>query len=444
MERIEEALARGARLHPQRLAVTDGRTELTYAGLWQQCSQRAGELSRTLRPGHIRLLPASQSAGFLVEYLATHLAGAVAAPLEPDLPLQRGQELEQLCAGSPLTPDMADVMYTTGTTGAPKAVVVPHHALVANADNLARAQGFTPDLTFVIAGPLSHIGSLSKVWPVLWVGASLHILPGLSQPPLFFQAIQQATTSKVATFLVPAQLRMLMRMADGQLATCADKLDFIETGAAPMAHADMQRLGQLLPHTRLYNTYASTETGIVATYDFNDGECQEACVGTPMYHSRIQITPEGRVACAGPTLMHGYLGQPELTREVLHDGWLYTADAGYMDSQGRLRLTGRADDIINVGGYKVSPVEVEGAALALPQVDDCICIARPHPLMGQCLLLLVVMAEGYTLQPADMARQLSARLQAHKVPQAYKAVEHIERTFNGKPNRKYYQGGKTL
>ena len=64
--------------------------------------------------------------------------------------------------------------------------------------------------------------------------------------------------------------------------------------------------------------------------------------------------------------------------------------------------------------------------------------------MGQCLLLLVVMAEGYTLLPADMARQLSARLQAHKVPQAYKAVEHIERTFNGKPNRKYYQGKKTL
>ena len=232
---------------------------------------------------------------------------------------------------------------------------------------------------------------------------------------------------------------MLLQFAPERLASYADKLDFIESGAAPLAHADMLRLCELLPHTRLYNTYASTETGIIATYNFNDGQCLQGCLGRPMPHSRLVITSEGLIACQGDTLMTGYVNDPELTATILHDDTIFTADMGHIDEEGRLRLEGRQGDVINVGGYKVAPTEVEDAALSLPQVNDCICIAVDHPLTGQALKLLVVTPEGQPFDKRQIARALKAQLETYKVPLLYEQVEKIQRTYNGKINRKFYQ-----
>ena len=200
----------------------------------------------------------------------------------------------------------------------------------------------------------------------------------------------------------------------------------------------MLRLCELLPHTRLYNTYASTETGIIATYNFNDGRCLQGCLGRPMPHSRIVITGEGLIACQGDTLMTGYVNDPELTATILRDDTIYTSDIGHIDDEGMLRLEGRQGDVINVGGYKVAPTEVEDAALSLPEVKDCICISVAHPVMGQALKLLVVLADGHSLNKRQIALALKDRLETYKVPQLYEQVETIQRTYNGKLNRKYY------
>lgn len=104
-----------------------------------------------------------------------------------------------------------------------------------------------------------------------------------------------------------------------------------------------------------------------------------------------------------------------------------------------LHLVGRQNDTINVGGYKVAPTEVEAAAMSLPQVEDCICIAVSHPILGSALKLLVVMSEGANLDKRDMARSLNTLLETYKVPQLYEQVEAVRRTYNGKIDRKYYQ-----
>ena len=200
----------------------------------------------------------------------------------------------------------------------------------------------------------------------------------------------------------------------------------------------MLRLCELLPHTRLYNTYASTETGIIATYNFNDGCCLQGCLGRPLPHSRIVITDEGLIACQGDTLMSGYVNDPELTATILRDDTIFTSDIGHIDEEGMLRLEGRQGDVINVGGYKVAPTEVEDAALSLPEVKDCICISVAHPVMGQALKLLVVLADGHSLNKRQIALALKDRLETYKVPQLYEQVETIQRTYNGKLNRKYY------
>ena len=242
----------------------------------------------------------------------------------------------------------------------------------------------------------------------------------------------------MATFLVPASIRILLQFSAGKLAEYANKIDFIETGASAISHSDMKSLCELLPNSRLYNTYASTETGIICTYNFNDGKCEAGCLGKSMKHSQVIITENGHIACKGDTLMIGYLGDDQRTSEILKDGVVYTSDIGILDDEGMLHLSGREDDVINVGGFKVAPTEVEDAALSFSDIKDCVCIPVNHIITGKALKLLVVMKDGKDLNRKALALYLKSKLEPYKIPMLYSQVEKIERTFNGKINRKYY------
>lgn len=437
MMKLEDYLQLHATQSPAKVAVCSGTQCITYGELWQQVQHKAAQMQCR---GCIVPFRATQDAGFLITYFAIHLAGGVAMPLEADLPDSRLDELRRFAdaEASHLPAEAADVLFTTGTTGRSKGVVVSHRAIIADAENLIGAQHYHPDLNFLIAGPLNHIGSLSKVYPVVVTGGSLTILSGMKDLNAFFDAIDRAEGT-VGTFLVPASVRMLLAFASKRLPEYRDKIELIETGAAPIMPSDARRLREALPRTRLYNTYASTETGIIATHNFNDGNpdnCDASCVGRAMRHSSVTITPDGRVACHGATLMSGYLGDPDLTASVLTGDTLITADLGMLDSEHRLHLKGRADDIINVGGYKIDPVEVESAAAALPMVAECMCMASEHPVIGTVLKLLVVPAAGAAFSPREIAMALKKQLPAHKIPSQYAQVDAIPRTYNGKPMRR--------
>jgi acyl-CoA synthetase (AMP-forming)/AMP-acid ligase II len=340
--------------------------------------------------------------------------------------------------GANTTPEgTADILYTTGTTGRSKGVMISHRTIIADAENLIDGQGFTHELAFVVNGPLNHIGSLSKIYPIIVLGATLIIVDGLKDMNKFFAAFDYPA-EKMATFLVPASIRMLIQFSGEQLARYADKIDFIETGAAAISQADMEALCQLLPKTRLYNTYASTETGIIATYNYNSGKCVAGCLGRPMKHSKLIITEDGLIACQGDTLMSGYVGDPERTASILRGDTVYTSDIGMIDEDGLLHLKGREDDVINVGGFKVAPTEVEDAAMSFSRLKDCICIAAEHPITGRALKLLVVMNDGEQLNKRELALHLKERLESYKVPMLYEQVEKVARTFNGKLDRKKY------
>jgi acyl-CoA synthetase (AMP-forming)/AMP-acid ligase II len=443
---LEDYLHQNARCYPDKVAVVCGDTSLTYAQLCQEVARRAQDF----HPHEVVCFRSSQDIDFLVTYMAVHLAGGVAAPLEHGMPDTLFERISSAVAHSftlHSSLPIADILYTTGTTGQSKGVMVSHRALIADAENLIAGQGFSHDLVFIINGPLNHIGSLSKIWPCIILGATILIIEGMKDLNAFFRALDTPPSSfllppssklKFATFFVPATIRMILQFAPDRLASYAHKLDFIESGAAPLPQTDMQRLCELLPHTRLYNTYASTETGIIATYNYNDDRCMANCLGRPMPHSKILITPDGLIACQGDTLMSGYVGDPELTATVLRDDTVFTSDVGILDEEGMLHLSGRASDVINVGGFKVSPIEVEEAAMASPMVSDCICISASHPVTGRALKLLVVTPPGQKLDKRTLARYLADRLEPYKVPMLYEQVDTIARTYNGKLDRKFY------
>ena len=433
---IEDYLRQWAEKCPTKTAIICGEKNITYGQLWQQVVKHAKVYRQA--EGRAVIIRSSQSIDFLISYFAAHEAGKAIVPLEADCSDEKFRAIWQEICQCHIPANVADIIYTTGTTGQQKGIMLSHCAIMANAENLIHAMEFSENLLFIISGPLNHIGSLSKIWPSIIVGATLCITLGIKDMNLFLNAFK-LPYPRIATFLVPSSIRMLLQFAQQELTQLADRIDFIETGASPMAQTDMEALCRLLPHTRLYNTYASTETGIICTHDYNSDHCMAGCLGHPMLHSRIFITPEGNVACQGDTLMEGYVGDEELTHSVLREGTLLTTDCGHIDEQGRLYLTGRQGDIINVGGYKVNPIEVEDAALSHPAISDCICTAAPHPVLGTVLRLFVAPKENNTINKKELAAHMTKKLEHYQVPQLYTITDHIERTYNGKLNRKFYQ-----
>lgn len=435
---LENYLEKNARLYPSKTAVICGDEQCTYEELYNRSLKKASELkASSLKEGQIVCLRAYSSIDFLVSYFALHMIGCVVAPLEKDIPDSSFEKISQELGAHTVPEGVADVLYTTGTTGKSKGVMISHNTIVADAENLIGGQGFSHELAFVINGPMNHIGSLSKVYPVILLGGTLIIVDGLKDMNRFFDAFNYPA-EKMATFLVPASIRILIEFSADKLAALADKMDFIETGAAAISHSDMETLCRLLPKTRLYNTYASTETGIICTYNYNDGKCVAGCLGRPMRHSQIFITDKGLIACKGGTLMTGYVGDPERTASILKDGVIYTSDIGHIDEQGMLHLSGREGDVINVGGFKVAPTEVEDVVMSYPGVRECICISVDHRITGKALKLLVAMTEGTTLDIRALAHFLKTKLESYKIPLLYEQVDAIQRTYNGKINRKYY------
>lgn len=436
--KLEDYLKRDADLFPDKIAIICGSESVTYSALYSKVVACSDNLMKLYHSGQIVSIRSSQSIGFLVTYFALHKIGCVVAPLEKDTPDSLFNTISDRLSSYNIPEGIADVLYTTGTTGSPKGVMVSHDTIIADAENLIEGQRFSHDLVFVINGPLNHIGSLSKIYPIILLGATLIITDGLRDINAFFEAFNYPA-KKFATFLVPASIRILIKFGAQRLGNLADKIDFIETGAAAIAHEDMLTLCKLLPHSRLYNTYASTETGIISTYNFNDGKCLAGCLGEPMKHSQVTITEKGLIACKGRTLMSGYIGEPERTAAILYNETLYTSDLGYIDDIGMLHLTGREDDVINVGGYKVAPTEVEDAALSYPKITDCVCVSVDHPITGLALKLIVVEAENESFDKRELARFLKQKLESFKIPQFYETASSIKRTFNGKIDRKYYK-----
>lgn len=436
---LEESIRYHAQNTPDKCAVVCAGDQISYSGLWNSLVGRASELEKNgLRSNRPYVFRATQDIDFIITYCAVHYMGAIAVPLENKVPQEVFQSIKSEVESCDFSDDIVDILYTTGTTGKSKGVMLSETALVSCADNFIADLHFTPELLFIISGPLNHIASLFKMHPVLTVGGTVCVLDGLKDMNAFFDVFDLPYT-KFATFLVPASIRMIMQFSYEKLCSLADKIDFIETGAAPITKYDMEQLSKALPHSRLYNTLGGTEIGAVCTYNFNDGKYMEGCIGRPMKNSTVEVTPEGNIIVSGLTIMSGYVADKENTDKVLKDGKIYSADLGYVDEDGLIHLKGRQGDVINVGGFKVDPVEVENAVVSYEGIKDCICIADTHPVIGTVLKLLVVLKEGTPFDKHSIARHLKGKLEPHKIPTYYEAVEAIQRTYNGKLDRKYYK-----
>lgn len=478
-----------AQITPNTFAVIVNGQSITYLELWKLVCGFAEYLRREihLQNGNVVLVKATQTLDYVVLYYGVHLAGGIVAPIEnttseeglkkiiqeldPNLIAISPNELEhinlnrmqkisnteickiserEILSGNDFTfPDAnvpSVIMYTTGTTGVSKGVVHTQRSILATVENMVCACEAKNGTDILTPGPMNHSGPIRKMVMAAYLGSAVIIINGMKNVPSLFAALQNAK-NPVGCGLVPAAVSFLLSVTGDHISDFEEKIDFIISDSAPLPEPIRERLCRLLPHVRLYTNYGSTEAGSVCTYNYNEHPGKIGCIGKANVNSKIVTVDEnsqifvatkntpGRLAVIGEVNMNGYWKDPELTSKVLVNDMVCTSDLGYMDNEGYFYFLGRQGDVINIGGLKVSPAEVEDAALRFSGVKECICIPVDDEISGKAAELLVAMNTGKVLDKRKLRTFLASQLENYKVPKQIIEVQSVPRTHNGKMDR---------
>ncbi|WP_326567969.1 o-succinylbenzoate--CoA ligase [Amycolatopsis rhabdoformis] len=322
----------------------------------------------------------------------SELDTAVAAALdggEAVLPLSSADPaapgvLEAMAPDTPVEPDTTVIIATSGSTGAPKGVLLSAGALTASATATHARLGGPGH--WLLATPAHYIGGLQVLVRARLAGTKAALLTGAGFRPDEFAAAAAPVLAESGpryTALVPTQLVRLLD-DDGAGLAAARAFDGIVLGAAATSAKLRTRAGEA--GVRIVPAYGMSETASGCVYD-----------GMPLDGVRVEPDADERLCISGPVLAHGYRLAPELTGESFRDGWFRTSDRGRLLADGRVEVLGRADDVINTGGVKVSAASVEQVVAGISGVRDVCVVGVPDPQWGETVVALVV-ADGPVAQ----------------------------------------------
>ncbi|MBR5420247.1 MAG: acyl--CoA ligase [Lachnospiraceae bacterium] len=467
--------------HKTRPALIDARESLSYEELWERIRRYSALLRKNgVKAGDHVLIRCTQDVSYLTAIFSVQLLGAVSVPLEKDASEPRIREIAadtgaglllDRKAGFPglsfvelpsaatdpeeplnvtAFPDadaVAEILFSTGTTGKSKGIVITHRNNIALAENITEGVQMSRENVELIPMPLSHSHGYRRSLANLYFGNTVIIIGGVMAVNLMFDMMEKYRVSAID--LAPTLLSIIFRLSGDRIGKYADRLDYIQLGSAPLVEEDKQRLRKLLPNTRLYNFYGSTEAGCSCILNFQDGIERPHCIGKATRNaSFIFVDKERKEVCsdkdhpaflatAGGQNMKEYFHAPELTASVMKDGYIYTNDLGYMDEEGYIYCLGREDDVINYAGIKISPDEIEKEAMKFPGVKDAACVPMKDKTYGQVPKLFLSLKEDC----ADFSEKacldfLKGVLDGNKIPKKIAVIELIPRTANGKLQRK--------
>jgi malonyl-CoA/methylmalonyl-CoA synthetase len=355
------------------------------------------------------------------------------------------------------------IVYTSGTTGAPKGAVLPRRSLSTNLDALAEAWEWTAADRLAHALPLFHVHGLvlGLLGPLRRGGQLRHL--GRFDAAALADALDDGATM---VFGVPTMYHRLAERASqyargrarpaperslpaARLAASLRRPRLLVSGSAPLPAPDFERIRELTGQ-RIVERYGLTET-LMNTAVRASGERRPGYVGEPLPGVELRLVGDdgedvevsddetiGEVAVRGPNVFSGYLNRPEATAEALRDGWFHTGDIGTRTAEGYWRIVGRRSiDLIKTGGYKVGAGEVETALLGHARVEEAAVVATPDPDLGERIVAFVVTGEGDPRPPADeLIAHVAGRLAPHKRPREVRFVESLPRNAMGKVMKK--------
>jgi feruloyl-CoA synthase len=345
--------------------------------------------------------------------------------------------------GAPAGDDaIAEILYTSGTTGRPKGCLLSHRAVCLAALTTALTMSMTRDERTLIAMPLWHSSPLNN-WMLgtLYVGGTLVLLREY-QPRAFLQTVQDERV----TLYFGAPVSYLLPL---QIDVDIDSFDFGSVrawvyGGGPIGADTARRLSAAYRSERFYQVFGMTESGPAGTVLYPEEQVAKAGsigrVGTPGVDLRV-IREDGGDAQAGEvgeiwlrteSAMQGYLDDERATQEAFSNGWYRTGDLARKDADGFLFVVDRSKDMIVTGGENVYSKEVEDALLAHPAVQDVAVIGRPHTEWGETVVAMLVPVPGALPDPEELSAFLASRIARYKIPREYVMCETLPRTATGK------------
>ncbi|MTE11242.1 class I adenylate-forming enzyme family protein [Nocardia aurantiaca] len=404
----------------------------------------AGEIAHALRDAEPRvLLVDDTTADTAAEVLTAHRRHVVYCG-DGAAPTGMSSYEEGIGAARPVA-DMrigeqtpASLLYTSGTTGSAKGVLMTHRNLMTSAisHDTAFAGG-----TSLLTAPMFHIAALSCWLTQLYLGGTVVFLPSFD-PPAVLRAIEQHRVTSLT--LVPTMLRMLLDHP-GFDAFDTSSLWALGYGAAPITPDLLERSAKAFPTAGFVQGYGTTETAIVTALTRNDHRVggrrlRSAGRAVPQCEARIvdpagNELPRGRVgelAVRGDGVMRGYFNRPAETAEVLRENWFHTGDAASMDDDGFIYIVDRIKDMIITGGENVYSGEVEAALATHPAVSSCAVIGLPDDLWGERVHAFVVPRPTMPVTPDELRNHVAVRLAGYKVPRGIDFIDALPISASGK------------
>jgi acyl-CoA synthetase (AMP-forming)/AMP-acid ligase II len=339
--------------------------------------------------------------------------------------------------------DVALVLHTSGTTSRPKIVPLTHRNLCASARNIAATLALTPKDRCLNVMPLFHIhGLIAAVLSSLGAGGSVFCAPGFNALR-FFAWLAEAKASWY-TAVPTMHQAILTRASRNELVIKANPLRFIRSSSSSLPPRVMAELERAFS-APVIESYGMTEaTHQMASNPLPPGARKPGSVGLPA-GPEIAIMDEGgkllprgatgEIVIRGPSVTPGYEANPEANAQAFADGWFRTGDQGAMDEDGYLSITGRLKEIINRGGEKVSPREVDEVLMDHAAVAQVVTFAMPHDKLGEEVAAAVVLREGRSASEAELREFARRHLAEFKVPRKILFLDEIPKGATGKLQR---------
>lgn len=474
---IEALVYHGEQIGDKVAVITDGR-QVTYSELCRKIRQYAAVLSK--QGIHSRdkiVLAADYTERFIEVYFAIHWLGAVSVVVEKSATPDSLQHLIQnivpqyiilheeaegvgtyklftdstsseISKGDFSSNSLADILFTTGTTGEPKGVMLSHQNEVAGALNVINGGEMAEEDRNLLTMPLHHAFGLTTLRAILYKGSTAVLQEGVASLKKMNDNIKNKKCNSI--YMVPSALRVLYVQTRKRLDLLLGTVEKIEFCTAPLDKKMRLVLAEQLKGVRLYNSYGATESARTVYMRLDLNTDKPDAIGKAVQNVMINIVDDnrkeidssaqnvGHLAIQGDMNMQGYYHDINMTERVLSDGIFYSEDLGYMDEDGYIYLVGRNNDVINIGGEKVSPFEIENTALECIGVQECACIGvkDPEEVLGYVPVLYVAKETGQATEVDSLREYLAKRLENYKIPYKIIVIDEIPKNQIGKIDRK--------